>query len=96
MFGARLRVNEDKGVLSQLAVEAKRRIEEIPGLVDAWSSSESGAWSSTSTREVATRYDFPLNCRPTKKLAVRTLAEWPRKARSLVLQMSLSQIPAAW
>ena len=55
-------VGEDTGVLADLAEEAKRRIAEIPGLTDPWSSSESGGLeiSVDLDRALASRYGVPL------------------------------------
>lgn len=56
-------VGEDTGVLSRLAEEAKLRISGIPGLVDAWTSTEKGGMelSVNLDRELASRYAVPLN-----------------------------------
>jgi len=56
-------VGEDTGVLSELAEEAKLRLEEIPGLSDAWTSAESGSMELhvDLDRELAARYGVPLN-----------------------------------
>lgn len=56
-------VGEDTGVLSELAEEAKLRLSGIPGLVDQWSSSESGQMelSIDLDRELAARYGVPFN-----------------------------------
>ncbi|RPJ43423.1 MAG: efflux RND transporter permease subunit, partial [Candidatus Latescibacterota bacterium] len=55
-------VGEDSGVLGRLAEDAKREIAAIPGLFDAWSSSESGGLqlSVDLERETAARYGVPL------------------------------------
>jgi HAE1 family hydrophobic/amphiphilic exporter-1 len=55
-------VGEDSGVLRELAEEARDRIAEIPGLVDASTSSESGGLelSVDLDRELASRYGVPL------------------------------------
>jgi len=56
-------VGEDSGVLAGLAEEAKFLLEEIPGLVDVWSSSESGGleMSVDLDRDLASRYGVPLS-----------------------------------
>jgi HAE1 family hydrophobic/amphiphilic exporter-1 len=56
-------VGEDTGVLSELAEEAKLRLEEIPGLTDPWTSAESGSMELhvDLDRELAARYGVPLN-----------------------------------
>ena len=56
-------VGEDTGVLTELAEEAKLRLEEIPGLVDAWTSAQAGAMELyvDLDRELAARYGVPLN-----------------------------------
>ncbi len=55
-------VGEDTSVLARLAADAKREIAAIPGLSDAWSSSESGGLELTVDldREAASRYGVPL------------------------------------
>jgi HAE1 family hydrophobic/amphiphilic exporter-1 len=56
-------VGEDTGVLTDLADEAKLRLEEIPGLVDPWTSAQSGSMGLyvDLDRELAARYGVPLN-----------------------------------
>lgn len=56
-------VGEDTGVLSELAEEAKVRLGEIPGLVDPWTSAESGQMelSVDLDRELAAHYGVALN-----------------------------------
>lgn len=56
-------IGEDTGVLSELAEEAKLRVSEIPGLVDVWTSTESGQMelSVDLDRELAARYGVPFN-----------------------------------
>ncbi len=56
-------VGEDTGVLAELAEEAKQRLSEIPGLADAWTSSQSGGMELfvDLDRELAARYGIPLN-----------------------------------
>jgi len=56
-------VGEDTGVLSELAEEAKLRLEAIPGIVDPWTSSQAGSmelWVDLD-RELAAHYGVPLN-----------------------------------
>jgi HAE1 family hydrophobic/amphiphilic exporter-1 len=56
-------VGEDTGVLADLAEEAKLRISEIPGLVDPWTSAQSGDMELyvDLDRELAAQYGVPLN-----------------------------------
>jgi HAE1 family hydrophobic/amphiphilic exporter-1 len=56
-------VGEDTGVLSELASEAKLRLEEIPGLQDPWTSTQTGGMELyvDLDRELAARYGVPLN-----------------------------------
>jgi HAE1 family hydrophobic/amphiphilic exporter-1 len=56
-------VGEDTGVLAELAAEAKLRLEEIPGLDDAWTSTQTGGMELfiDLDRELAARYGVPLN-----------------------------------
>ncbi len=56
-------VGEDTAVLSELAEEVQRRLREIPGLKDPWSSSQSGGLELfvDLDRELAARYGVPLN-----------------------------------
>ncbi len=56
-------VGEDTGVLSELAAEAKLRIEGIPGLNDVWTSAQTGGMELfvDLDREMAARYGVPLN-----------------------------------
>ena len=56
-------VGEDTGVLSELADEAKLRLEGIPGLNDAWTSAQTGGMELfvDLDRELAARYGVPLN-----------------------------------
>jgi HAE1 family hydrophobic/amphiphilic exporter-1 len=56
-------VGEDTGVLSELADEAKLRLSEIPGLTDAWTSTQSGGMELhvDLDRELAAHYGIPLN-----------------------------------
>jgi HAE1 family hydrophobic/amphiphilic exporter-1 len=56
-------VGEDTGVLAELAAEAKLRIEEIPGLEDVWTSTQTGGMELfvDLDRELAARYGVPLN-----------------------------------
>jgi HAE1 family hydrophobic/amphiphilic exporter-1 len=56
-------VGEDTGVLAELAAEAKLRLEEIPGLSDAWTSTQTGGMELyvDLDRELAARYGVPLN-----------------------------------
>ncbi len=55
-------VGEDSGVLRELAEEARVRLQEIPGLVDVWSSTEQGGMELfvDLDRELAARYGVPL------------------------------------
>ena len=55
-------VGEDTGILSGLAEEAKNRLAAIPGLVDPWTSSESGNTELfvELDRELSARYGIPL------------------------------------
>ena len=55
-------VGEDSGVIRQLADEAKVRIAQVPGLVDPWSSSETGGVEMfvDLDRDLASRYGIPL------------------------------------
>jgi HAE1 family hydrophobic/amphiphilic exporter-1 len=56
-------IGEDTGVLSELAQEAKLRLAEIPGLVDPWTSAESGSMELyvDIDRDLAARYGVPVN-----------------------------------
>jgi HAE1 family hydrophobic/amphiphilic exporter-1 len=56
-------VGEDTGVLSELAQEAKLRLSEIPGLTDAWTSTQQGGMELfvDLDRELAAHYGVPLN-----------------------------------
>ena len=56
-------VGEDTGVLSELADEAKLRLEEIPGLEDPWTSTQEGGMELyvDLDRELASHYGVPLN-----------------------------------
>ena len=56
-------VGEDTGVLSELAIEAKLRLEGIPGLEDPWTSTQTGGMELyvDLDRELAARYGVPLN-----------------------------------
>ncbi|MCU0304384.1 MAG: efflux RND transporter permease subunit [Thermoanaerobaculales bacterium] len=56
-------VGEDTGVLAELAEEAKLRLEEIPGLSDAWTSTQEGGMELhvDLDRELAAHYGVPLN-----------------------------------
>jgi HAE1 family hydrophobic/amphiphilic exporter-1 len=56
-------VGEDTGVLADLAEEAKRRLEAIPGLVDPWSSNQQGGMELyvDLERDLAAQYGIPLN-----------------------------------
>jgi len=56
-------VGEDTGVLADLADEAKLRLEEIPGLQDSWTSTQTGGMELfiDLDRELAARYGVPLN-----------------------------------
>jgi HAE1 family hydrophobic/amphiphilic exporter-1 len=56
-------VGEDTGVLAELAEEAKLRLEEIPGLADVWTSTQSGGMELyvDLDRELAAHYGVPLN-----------------------------------
>ena len=56
-------VGEDTGVLSELADEAKLRLDEIPGLTDAWTSAQEGGMELyvDLDRELAAHYGVPLN-----------------------------------
>ncbi len=56
-------VGEDTEVLGELAEEAKRRLGQIPGIVDPWTSAESGSMELyvDLDRELAARYGVPLN-----------------------------------
>jgi hydrophobic/amphiphilic exporter-1 (mainly G- bacteria), HAE1 family len=56
-------VGEDTGVLAELAEEAKRRLETIPGLVDPWSSNQEGGTELyvDLERDLAAQYGIPLN-----------------------------------
>ncbi len=56
-------VGEDTGVLADLADDAKLRLEEIPGLKDPWTSTQSGGMELfvELDRELAARYGVPLN-----------------------------------
>jgi HAE1 family hydrophobic/amphiphilic exporter-1 len=56
-------VGQDSEVLARLAEEAKRRLEEIPGLFDPFASSQSGGQELfvRLDRELASRYNVPLD-----------------------------------
>jgi HAE1 family hydrophobic/amphiphilic exporter-1 len=56
-------VGEDSEVLARLGEEAKQRLEEIPGLTEAFTSAEAGRQELyvDLDRELATRYGVPLN-----------------------------------
>jgi len=55
-------VGEDSGVLAELAEEARRKLETIPGLTDPFTSAESGGMELyvDLDRELAARYGVPL------------------------------------
>jgi HAE1 family hydrophobic/amphiphilic exporter-1 len=55
-------VGEDTGVLAELAEEAKLRLQEIPGLSDPWTSTQTGGMELhvDLDRELAARYGVPL------------------------------------
>ncbi len=56
-------IGEDTAVLTELAKEAKLRLGGIPGLVDPWTSSESGNMELyvNLDRDLSSRYGIPLN-----------------------------------
>ncbi|MGK2858947.1 MAG: efflux RND transporter permease subunit [Thermoanaerobaculia bacterium] len=56
-------VGEDTGVLADLAEDAKRRLETVPGLVDPWSSNQQGGMEIyvDLERDLASQYGVPLD-----------------------------------
>ncbi len=56
-------VGEDTGVLADLADEAKLRLQEVPGLKDVWTSTQSGGMELfvNLDRELAAQYGVPLS-----------------------------------